>query len=320
MLIEQPDADDVAGARCAGRRRFAPPAPSRRPPARRRAAGWRRSSCSAPSGRQDDLLALAAPHRPRRATRRRDRWLVLPALRRRAGPPPPPARPRVRAPGDAAAFAFGRLRDRLPRRARRGDRDRHRASTNTAPSSAASAPTSSTPCPRIFESDSELAVRAAAARRPTRSSASRCSCARGRAGRRASGSTLDARHALAAAAGAPPRRGGAGRRRSRARRRRLSRAWAAGCAPRCGRRRTAAPAAARPHAAGKLAAHRARTAHAARGLRVRRARPPAADAAAPVGRPRLGADPDGERLAYTFWERTLQGLRRPAGRRRGARR
>ena len=28
----------------------------------------------------------------------------------------------------------------------------------------------------------------------------------------------------------------------------------------------------------------------------------------------LGADPDSERLAYTFWERTLQGLRKPAGR------
>jgi len=28
----------------------------------------------------------------------------------------------------------------------------------------------------------------------------------------------------------------------------------------------------------------------------------------------LGADRDGERLAYTFWERTLQGLRKPAGR------
>ena len=64
-------------------------------------------------------------------------------------------------------------------------------------------------------------------------------------------------------------------------------------------------------AAGKLAAHHARTAHAARGL--------AADARARVlptllhlaAVRALGADPDGERLAYTFWERTLQGLRKP---------
>jgi thiopeptide-type bacteriocin biosynthesis protein len=65
---------------------------------------------------------------------------------------------------------------------------------------------------------------------------------------------------------------------------------------------------------GKLAAHHARIAHAARGL--------------PTGVPgrllptllhlsavrHVGADRHRERLAYTFWERTLQGLRTPQGR------
>ena len=67
-------------------------------------------------------------------------------------------------------------------------------------------------------------------------------------------------------------------------------------------------------AAGKLAAHHARAAHAARGLASgARARllPTLLHLSAVRA---LGADPDGERLAYTFWERTLQGLRRPAGR------
>jgi len=66
-------------------------------------------------------------------------------------------------------------------------------------------------------------------------------------------------------------------------------------------------------ATGKLAAHRARVAHAVRGL-------------GPEARGRLlptllhlsavrliGPDRDGERLAYTFWERTLAGLRKPQG-------
>ncbi len=69
-------------------------------------------------------------------------------------------------------------------------------------------------------------------------------------------------------------------------------------------------------AAAKLAAHRARTAHAARGL--------AADARAGLlptllhlsAVRGLGADRDGERLAYTFWERTLHGLRKPQGMRK----
>jgi hypothetical protein len=70
---------------------------------------------------------------------------------------------------------------------------------------------------------------------------------------------------------------------------------------------------------GKLAAHRARVAHAARGLAAAaRARllPTLLHLAAVRG---LGADREGERLAYTFWERTLQGLRKPQGRDRSAR-
>jgi hypothetical protein len=68
-------------------------------------------------------------------------------------------------------------------------------------------------------------------------------------------------------------------------------------------------------AAAKLVAHRSRAAHAARGL--------AADARARLlptllhlsAVRSLGADRDGERLAYTFWDRTLQGLRMPQGQR-----
>jgi thiopeptide-type bacteriocin biosynthesis protein len=63
----------------------------------------------------------------------------------------------------------------------------------------------------------------------------------------------------------------------------------------------------------KLAAHRARIAHAARGLPAAsrtRLLPTLLHLSAVR---HLGADRDGERLAYTFWERTLQGLRRPQG-------
>jgi thiopeptide-type bacteriocin biosynthesis protein len=66
-------------------------------------------------------------------------------------------------------------------------------------------------------------------------------------------------------------------------------------------------------AAAKLAAHRARASHAVKGLAVEaRARllPTLLHLSAVRG---LGADRDGERLAYTFWERTIQGLRKPQG-------
>ena len=67
-----------------------------------------------------------------------------------------------------------------------------------------------------------------------------------------------------------------------------------------------------PHA-GALAAHRARVAHAAREL-SRDARARLLPTLLHLSAVRcLGPHPDRERLAYTFWERTLAGLRRPAG-------
>jgi len=67
-----------------------------------------------------------------------------------------------------------------------------------------------------------------------------------------------------------------------------------------------------PHAA-PLAAHRARVAYAARDL-PRDARARLLPTLLHLSAVRcLGPHPDRERLAYTFWERTLAGLRRPAG-------
>ncbi len=66
-----------------------------------------------------------------------------------------------------------------------------------------------------------------------------------------------------------------------------------------------------PHAPA-LAAHRARAAHAARDL-SREARARLLPTLLHLSAVRcLGPHPDRERLAYTFWERTLAGLRRPA--------
>jgi len=66
-----------------------------------------------------------------------------------------------------------------------------------------------------------------------------------------------------------------------------------------------------PHAAA-LAAHRARVAHAARDI-SRDARARLLPTLLHLSAVRcLGPHPDRERLAYTFWERTLAGLRRPA--------
>ena len=71
-----------------------------------------------------------------------------------------------------------------------------------------------------------------------------------------------------------------------------------------------------PARAAKLPAHRARTAHAARGLAAE-ARARLLPTLLHLSAVRvLGADPDGERLAYTFWERTLAGAAQAAGRRR----
>jgi len=67
-----------------------------------------------------------------------------------------------------------------------------------------------------------------------------------------------------------------------------------------------------PHAPA-LAAHRARAAHAGREL-SREARARLLPTLLHLSAVRcLGPHPDRERLAYTFWERTLAGLRRPAG-------
>ena len=67
-----------------------------------------------------------------------------------------------------------------------------------------------------------------------------------------------------------------------------------------------------PHAA-PLAAHRARVAHAAHDL-SRDARARLLPTLLHLSAVRcLGPHPDRERLAYTFWERTLSGMRRPAG-------
>jgi thiopeptide-type bacteriocin biosynthesis protein len=308
MLVEQPDAADVAGhARRAEAVRSAGPVP---PPARAPAPdGWRTFKLFAAHGRQDDLLALLLPViRAGQHAGEIDGWFFQryvdgPGRRHHL-------RVRVRATGDAAARAFdGRLRDRTS-----GARasalltgievDEYRPEVGRF--RAAELAT----VHDIFESDSELAC----ALLPPPADAEERICRLVRALdalAAALGLDADARHALALARRRAAESSGANddddRTRADAAFRRVGRGLRAalGALEDDGADSTGVGA--------KLAAHRARVAHAARGL-------------APEARGRLlptllhrsavralGPDRDGERLAYTFWERTLQGLRKPQG-------
>ncbi len=309
MLVEQPDGDDVAGharrseaIRAAG----AVPPPARAPGL----AGWRTFKLFGAQGRQDDLLALLLPTvRAGQHAGEIDGWF----FQRYIDGPGSRHHLRVRghATGDAAAFAFeGRLRDRL-RAARAAaivtsiEVDEYRPELGRFRADELAA------IHDIFESDSELVC----ALLPAPADPLERICLLVRAlDVLATGFGLDAdaRHALAAA-----------RRRAAEAQVQLDegdRARADAAFRHVGRGLRAALAAdgqggnGPNDATGKLAAHHARTAHAARGLAsAARARvlPTLLHLAAVRA---LGADPDGERLAYTFWERTLQGLRRPAGR------
>jgi len=309
MLVEQPDADDVAAharrseaIRSAG----AVPPPTRAPGL----AGWRTFKLFGAQGRQDDLLALLLPTvRAGQHAGEIDGWF----FQRYIDGPGSRHHLRVRghATGDAAAFAFeGRLRDRL-RAARAAaivtsiEIDEYR------PELGRFRPDELAAIHDVFESDSELVCGLLPA---PADPLERIGLLVRALDVLATGFGLDAdaRHALAAA-----------RRRAAEAQVHLDdvdRARADAAFRRVGRGLRAALAAdgqggtAPNDAAGKLAAHHARTAHAARGLAPEartRVLPTLLHLAAVRA---LGADPGGERLAYTFWERTLQGLRRPAGR------
>jgi len=308
MLIEEPDAGDAAGhARRAAAIRSAGEVP---PPARApRAEGWRTFKLFGPQARQDDLLTLLLPIvRAGQHAGEIDRWFFQryidgPGSRHHL-------RVRVHAPDASTAFAFeGRLRDRL--------RGAHASATVTGmeiddyrPERGRFRDDELSAVHDIFESDSELACALLPA---PADPVERISLLVRALDALAAGFGLppDARHALALT-----------RRRAAESQAVLDdeeRARADAAFRRAGRELRAAlagdglPGSVPSEVAGKLAAHRARAAHAARGL------PPEARArllptllhlcAVRV----LGADRDGERLAYTFWERTLQGLRKPQG-------
>ena len=220
MLVEQPDADDVAGharrseaIRAAG----AVPPPARAPGL----AGWRTFKLFGAQGRQDDLLALLLPTvRAGQHAGEIDGWF----FQRYIDGPGSRHHLRVRghATGDAAAFAFeGRLRDRL-RAARAAaivtsiEVDEYRPELGRFRADELAA------IHDIFESDSELVCALLPAPgRPARAHLP----AGARAGRAGHGLRAGRRRAPRARRGPPARRrgaGAAGRRRSRARRRRLS--------------------------------------------------------------------------------------------------
>ena len=226
MLVEAARRRDVA----AHARRAAVDPRGRRRAAAARAprdwTDWRTFKLFGARSRQDDLLALLLPGDPRRPARRRDRPLVLPALRRRARAAATTFGVRVHAAGDAALVALARSKagcaiGSAPRARRRRDRHRDRRIPPRAGplprrragrrSTTCSNPTASSPAPCCRAPADPL--------EPDRA----CSCARWTRWRPGFGLDLDARHALAVS---PParRRGvrGARRRRSRARRRRLS--------------------------------------------------------------------------------------------------
>jgi thiopeptide-type bacteriocin biosynthesis protein len=310
MLVEQPDAADVAARerlteaiRSAG----AVPPPARAP--RQAAEGWRTFKLFGAPGRQDDLLALLPPIiRAGQHAGEIDGWFFQryvdgPGRRHHL-------RVRVRAAGGGGAFAFeSRLRDRTaPARAAalltgieideyRPELGRFRADELPAVHD-------------VFESDSELVC----ALLPPPADASERICLLVRALdalAAAFGLAADARHALALqrrrAAEVSSAIDGEDRARADAAFRRVGRGLREALA---GSDDDGGDV---PDTARKLAAHHARVAHAARGL------PPEARARLlptllHLSAVRaLGADRDGERLAYTFWERTLQGLRKPQG-------
>ena len=312
MVVEEPDAADVV--RHARRATAIASAGSVPPPARaprQIADGWRTIKLFGAQGRQDDLLALLLPIvRAGQHAGEIDGWF----FQRYVGGPGSRHHLRVRVhEAGPAAFAFeGRLRDRL-QRARAAalvtgvEIDEYR------PELGRFRPGELPAVHDIFESDSELAC----ALLPLPADALERICLLVRAldaAAAAFGLPVDGRHALALT-----------RRRAAETMAAIDdedRARADAAFRRAGRGLRAALAADGDDAgdaaavAGKLAAHRARVAHAVRGL---------------GGEPRgrllpillhlsavrlIGPDRDGERLACTFWERTLAGLRKPQGSRK----
>jgi len=310
MLIEEPDATDAAvHAQRAAAIRSAGTVP---PPARVVPVedGWRTFKLFGAQSRQDDLLARLLPTiRAAQHAGEIDRWFFQryiegPGSRHHL-------RVRVHAPDGAAAHGFeDRLRERLGD-ARAGaivtgvEIDEYRPELGRFRAEELDA------VHGIFESDSELtcALLPAPADPLERISLlvrALDALATGL------GLSVDARHAVAVA-----------RRRAAETSAALDdddRARADAAFRRAGRGLRAAlaadvePGGAAADVDAKLAAHRARTAHAGRALPAG-ARTRLLPTLLHLSAVRhLGADRDGERLAYTFWERTLQGLRKPAGR------
>jgi thiopeptide-type bacteriocin biosynthesis protein len=308
MLIEQPDAADAAAhAREAAAVRAAGPVP---PPARRpRLDGWRTFKLFGAPGRQDDLLALVL-HAVRAGEHAGEidgwffqRYVDGPGRRHHL-------RVRAHAPGSAAPELFERrLRERL--------RGAHAAALVTEieiddywPELGRFPAADLDAVHGVFESDSELACTLLPApddalERVALLVRALDALAVGL------GLSVDVRHAVALArrraAEAQAALDDGDRARADAAFRRVGRTLRAGL---LADGDTAGDA---NDVAAKLAAHRARIAHTARGLPPEdRARllPTLLHLSAVR---HLGADPDGERLAYTFWERTLQGLRKPQG-------
>ena len=286
MLVEQPDADDVAAharrseaIRAAG----AVPPPARAPGL----AGWRTFKLFGAQGRQDDLLALLLPTvRAGQHAGEIDGWF----FQRYIDGPGSRHHLRVRghATGDAAAFAFeGRLRDRL-RAARAAaivtsiEVDEYRPELGRFRADELAA------IHDVFESDSELVC----ALLPAPADPLERICLLVRAlDVLATGFGLDAdaRHALAAArrraAEAQVQLDDVDRARADAAFRRVGRGLRAALA-------ADGQGANRPERRGRQA-RRPPRAHGARRARprIRRARPPAADVAPPGRRPRAGRRP-----------------------------
>ena len=306
MLIEQPDADDTAShlrwsaaVRAAG----AVPPPHRAPAT----SDWTTYKLFGPAARQDDLLTSLVPIvRAGQHADEIDRWFFQryvdgPGHRHHL-------RLRVHARADGAAFAR-RLRNRL-QEARADavltgiavdeyhpEHGRFRADELDAVFT-------------LFESDSELAVslNGPHAIDPVVLFVRACDALTS-----GLGLDLDARHALAkqrrhaaeASADLPDDDRAHADAGFRAAGRGLRVALLADGAGDSG-------GGTDPHAAA-LAAHRARVAHAARDL-SRDARARLLPTLLHLSAVRcMGPHPDRERLAYTFWERTLAGMRRPAG-------
>jgi thiopeptide-type bacteriocin biosynthesis protein len=311
MLVEQPDADDIAGhARRTEATRAAGAVPPPARASRQAAEGWRTFKLFGTPGRQDDLLALLPPIiRAGQHAGEIDGWFFQryidgPGRRHHL-------RVRVRAVGGAGAFAFeSRLRDRTgPARASALltgiEIDEYRPELGRFQAGELAA------VHDIFESDSELVCGLLPG--PADASERIGLLVRALDALAAAfGLGADARHALALSRRRAAETSSAiddeDRARADAGFRRVGRGLREALAT-DGNDDGANGA----DVARKLAAHRARVAHAARGLpAAARARllPTLLHLSAVRA---LGADRDGERLAYTFWERTLQGLRKPQG-------